>query len=62
MIQNGIRMLDDKGMLVKTAIDDGEEPDDEDTGEKGYNYLFLKYYMCNVILEDGFLALIVAIR
>lgn len=39
MIQNGIRMLDDNGELVKTAAgDDGEDVDDEDTGEKGYNY------------------------
>lgn len=38
-IQNGIRMLDASGELVKTAS--GEEEDDvdaEDTGEKGYNY------------------------
>ena len=38
LIQNGIRMLDEDGELVKTATDDGEEVDDEDTGEKGYNY------------------------
>lgn len=39
MIQNGIRMLDCKGELVKTiAEDDGEAIDAEDTGEKGYNY------------------------
>lgn len=38
-IQNGIRMLDNSGELVKTAVsDDGEAPDAEDTGEKGYNY------------------------
>lgn len=38
-IQNGIRMLDKEGELVKTAAAlDGEEVDDEDTGEKGYNY------------------------
>ena len=37
--QNGIRMLDKYGELVKTTVDeDGEEPDAEDTGEKGYNY------------------------
>ena len=29
---------DQDGELVKTATDDGEEVDDEDTGEKGYNY------------------------
>lgn len=42
MIQNGIRMLDKNGELVKTTIADTgeeveepEEPDAEDTGEKG---------------------------
>lgn len=39
LIQNGIRMLDKDGELVQTTITgDGEEPDAEDTGEKGYNY------------------------
>lgn len=39
MIQNGIRMLDKDGNLVKTtASEEGEAPDAEDTGEKGYNY------------------------
>lgn len=39
MIQNGIRMLDRNGELVKTIReDDGEAIDAEDTGEKGYNY------------------------
>lgn len=39
MIQNGIRMVDKKGDLVVTAVGDAGEPvDDEDTGEKGYNY------------------------
>lgn len=39
MIQNGIRMLDKQGGLVKTAAgDEGGDADDEDTGEKGYNY------------------------
>lgn len=39
MIQNGIRMLDKDGELVKTAGGEpGEEVDAEDTGEKGYNY------------------------
>lgn len=39
MIQNGIRMLDSNGELVKTIReDDGEAIDAEDTGEKGYNY------------------------
>lgn len=38
-IQNGIRMLDKAGTLVKTTEANGEEaPDAEDTGEKGYNY------------------------
>lgn len=38
MIQNGIRMLDADGELVKTISEDGEAVDSEDTGEKGYNY------------------------
>lgn len=44
LIQNGIRMLDKDGQLVKTTIlakegeEPTEEPDAEDTGEKGYNY------------------------
>ncbi|MBS5872796.1 MAG: multicopper oxidase domain-containing protein [Clostridiales bacterium] len=39
LIQNGIRMLDDAGELIKTAAEeDGEAVDAEDTGEKGYNY------------------------
>lgn len=38
-IQNGIRILDREGNLVKTIPDeDGEGIDHEDTGEKGYNY------------------------
>lgn len=38
-IQNGIRMLDKKDELVKTASQEpDEEVDAEDTGEKGYNY------------------------
>lgn len=37
-IQNGIRMMDCEGKLVKTASAEGEEVDAEDTGEKGYNY------------------------
>lgn len=38
-IQNGIRMLDKDGELIRTAQGDEEEPvDAEDTGEKGYNY------------------------
>lgn len=39
MIQNGIRMLDRNGELIKTAVGDEEDTvDAEDTGEKGYNY------------------------
>lgn len=39
VVQNGIRMLDKNNQLVKTtAGEEGEEPDAEDTGEKGYNY------------------------
>lgn len=39
MIQNGIRMLDSEGELIKTIpVDAGEGADAEDTGEKGYNY------------------------
>lgn len=39
MIQNGIRMLDCEGELIKTAVgEEGDGIDAEDTGEKGYNY------------------------
>ena len=39
MIQNGIRMLDCDGELVRTIREDAAEAvDAEDTGEKGYNY------------------------
>ncbi len=39
VIQNGIRLLDDKGAIIQTAVgDEGEPLDAEDTGEKGYNY------------------------
>lgn len=38
-VQNGIRMLDKNGELVKTIVtEEGEEADHEDTGEKGYSY------------------------
>lgn len=38
-IQNGIRLIDAEGNLIQTAAEDNGEPvDDEDTGEKGYNY------------------------
>ena len=40
--QNGIRLLDIHGELIKTTEGIGEDghgaPDHEDTGEKGYNY------------------------
>lgn len=38
MIQNGIRMLDADGELVKTIPEEEGNVDTEDTGEKGYNY------------------------
>ena len=38
MVQNGIRMLDENGELIKTAVGDEGDVDAEDTGEKGYNY------------------------
>lgn len=39
MIQNGIRMLDKDDKIVQTIpSEEGEGPDAEDTGEKGYNY------------------------
>ena len=39
LIQNGIRLLDKNGNLIQTTVaEDGEAPDAEDTGEKGYNY------------------------
>lgn len=48
---NGIRLLDKKGMLIKTTEQDltGEEgghdaPDHEDTGEKGYNYRSERFF------------------
>lgn len=38
-IQNGIRLLDKEGNLVRTPAEEaGEQIDAEDTGEKGYNY------------------------
>jgi len=39
LIQNGIRLLDTEGQIIQTARgNDGEPVDEEDTGEKGYNY------------------------
>ena len=49
-IQNGIRLLDINDELIKTATDDGEGVDDEDTGEKGYNYRSERFY--NRLLRD----------
>lgn len=43
-IQNGIRLLDVDGELIKTATDDGEGVDPEDTGEKGYNYRSERFF------------------
>ncbi|MGN0170509.1 MAG: multicopper oxidase domain-containing protein [Lachnospiraceae bacterium] len=52
MIQNGIRMVDKNGDLVKTtAQEPGEEPDAEDTGEKGYNYRSERF--ANRLKKDG---------
>lgn len=43
-IQNGIRMVDQDGVLVKTSVEEGgEATDTEDTGEKGYNYRSERY-------------------
>lgn len=52
MIQNGIRMFDCDGELVKTAAgEEGEEIDAEDTGEKGYNYRSERFE--NRLKRDG---------
>ena len=46
--QNGIRLLDSKGNLIKTAQQTEEsghgEVDHEDTGEKGYNYRSERFF------------------
>ena len=47
--QNGIRLLDKNGELIKTTEQDSEEgghgaPDHEDTGEKGYNYRSERFF------------------
>ena len=47
--QNGIRLLDKNGALIKTTEQDAEEgahgaPDHEDTGEKGYNYRSERFF------------------
>lgn len=49
-IQNGIRLLDEDGELIKTADGDGEAVDAEDTGEKGYNYRSERFY--NRLVRD----------
>lgn len=48
---NGIRLLDKDGVLIKTTEQDMEEgegghgaPDHEDTGEKGYNYRSERFF------------------
>lgn len=43
-IQNGIRLLDKEGNLIKTADAKNEPADDEDTGEKGYNYRSERFF------------------
>lgn len=51
MIQNGVRLLDKEGNLIKTmAAEEGEEIDAEDTGEKGYNYRSERF--ANRLKED----------
>ena len=42
-IQNGIRLLNHKDQLILSKVD-GEIVDDEDTGEKGYNYRSERFY------------------
>lgn len=43
--QNGIRLLDAEGKLIKTNVqEDGEPADHEDTGEKGYNYRSERFF------------------
>lgn len=47
--QNGIRLLDKNGDLIKTTEQGAEEgghgaPDHEDTGEKGYNYRSERFF------------------
>ena len=52
LIQNGIRLLDQQGNLIQTTVTDaGEEPDTEDTGEKGYNYRSERFL--NRLKRDG---------
>lgn len=43
--QNGVRLLDAEGALIKTnAQEDGAPADHEDTGEKGYNYCSERFF------------------
>lgn len=46
--QNGIRLLDRDGNLIKTTLEEEPgahgEPDHEDTGEKGYNYRSERFF------------------
>lgn len=50
-IQNGIRLLDEGGNLIQTAlVDHGDPVDAEDTGEKGYNYRSERF--ANRLAED----------
>lgn len=46
--QNGIRLLDKDGEIIKTTEEGNDEPhgapDHEDTGEKGYNYRSERFY------------------
>lgn len=52
MIQNGIRMIDRDGNLVKAIVsEEGENIDAEDTGEKGYNYRSERF--ANRLMMDG---------
>lgn len=50
-IQNGIRLLDANDDLIKTAVDERGDVDDEDTGEKGYNYRSERFF--NRLKRDG---------
>ena len=61
MVQNGIRMLDSDGRLVKTIPEDeGETIDDEDTGEKGYNYRSERF--ANRLKSDDRISLVFSSR
>ncbi len=50
-IQNGIRLLDEEGNLIRTAAaGEADTVDPEDTGEKGYNYRSERF--ANRLAED----------